>query len=64
VVPRGARGTDWRARHEQALVAAAAGDVSLLLGFADDVLARNGGPLFEGHRLAGTDPGAPADRST
>ena len=57
-------GTDWRARHERALVTAAAGDVSLLLGFADDVLARNGGPLFEGHRLAGTDPGAPADRST
>jgi hypothetical protein len=49
-------GTDWRPRHEQALVTAAAGDVSLLLAFADDVLAQHGGPLFEGHRLAGTDP--------
>ena len=52
-------GTDWRPRHEQALVAAAAGKVSLLLTFADDVLALHGGPLFEGHRVAGTDPGAP-----
>jgi hypothetical protein len=54
-------GTGWAGRHEQALVTAAAGDVSLLLGFADEVLAGNGGPLFEGHRVAGTDPGvAPA----
>ena len=51
-------GTDWRPRHEQALVTAVAGDVSLLLAFADDVLTRHGGPLFEGHRLAGTDPAA------
>ncbi len=51
-------GTSWRGRHEQALVTAAAGDVSLLLAFADEVLARNGGPLFEGHRLAGIDPGS------
>lgn len=51
-------GTDWRPRHEQALVTAAAGDASLLLAFADDVLARHGGPLFEGHRLSGTDPAA------
>ncbi len=52
------RNTGWAARHEQALVTAAAGDVSLLLAFADEVLARHGGPLFEGHRLVGTDPGA------
>jgi hypothetical protein len=51
-------GAGWAARHEQALVTAAAGDVSLLLAFADEVLARHGGPLFEGHRLDGTDPGA------
>ncbi|CAN7328800.1 nucleotidyltransferase domain-containing protein [Terrabacter sp. LjRoot27] len=51
-------GSSWRVRHEQALVTAAAGDVSLVLAFADDVLARNGGPLFEGHRLSGTDPAA------
>ena len=53
--------TSWRERHEKALVTAAAGDVSLLLAFADDVLARHGGPLFEGFRLAGTDPAAPPD---
>ncbi len=57
-------GTDWRARHERALVTAAAGDVSLLLTLADEVLARNGGPLFEGHRLDGTDPAASAPRRT
>ena len=55
----GTEGNGWAARHEQALVTAAAGDVSLLLAFADEVLARHGGPLFEGHRLAGTDPAAP-----
>jgi hypothetical protein len=49
-------GTEWGPRHERALVRAAAGDVSLLLAFADDVLVRHGGPLFEGHRLSGTDP--------
>ncbi|MBC9821345.1 nucleotidyltransferase domain-containing protein [Terrabacter sp. MAHUQ-38] len=54
-------GSDWRARHEQGLVTAAGGDVSLLLAFADDVLALHGGPLFEGHRLAGTDPATDAD---
>ena len=57
-------GTGWRARHEQALVTAAAGDVSLLLEFADAVLDRNGGPLLEGHRLDGTDPGASAPRTS
>jgi len=56
-------GSSWRDRHERALVTAAAGDVSLLLAFADDVLARNGGPLFEGHRLSGTDPAAPPTSS-
>lgn len=53
-------GTDWRPRHEQALVAAAVGDVSLLLALADEVLAHNGGPLFEGYRVAGTDPAGEA----
>lgn len=57
-------GSDWRSRHERALIAVAGGDASLLLTFADDVLALHGGPLFEGHRLDGADPGAAGSRPT
>ena len=51
-------GTHWRARHEMALRSAAAGDTAPLVAVTTDVLERHGGPLFEGHRLAGTDPAA------
>ena len=51
-------GTQWRTRHEVALRSAAAGDTAPLVAFTTDVLERHGGPLFEGHRLAGTDPAA------
>ena len=50
-------GTAWRSRHESALRSAAGGDIAPLVAFASEVLARHGGPFFEGHRLAGTDPG-------
>jgi hypothetical protein len=51
-----AQGTRWVARFAQALVAAANGDIGALVGVSGDVLDRNGGPLFEGHRQSGTPP--------
>jgi hypothetical protein len=52
-------GTRWAHRHDDALRAAVRADVSGAIAFATAVLDRVGGPLFEGHRQAGTDPAAP-----
>jgi hypothetical protein len=51
-------GTTWAARHDRALRDAARGNSEALVELSREVLARNGGPLFEGHRLSGTDPAA------
>lgn len=52
----GERGSTWAVRHEEALREAATGRPDALVAFSREVLARNGGPLFEGHLLSGTDP--------
>jgi hypothetical protein len=49
-------GSTWAERHETALREAARGRPEALVDLSREVLARNGGPLFEGHRLSGTDP--------
>lgn len=49
-------GSGWVARFTHGLVAAANDDIAALVGVCGDVLDRNGGPLFEGHRQSGTAP--------
>jgi hypothetical protein len=56
-------GTQWVSRFTDALVGAATGDIAALVAVSRDVLGRNGGPLFEGHRQSGTDPGRSSEGS-
>lgn len=56
-------GTQWVSRFTDGLVEAASGDIAALVGVSRDVLDRNGGPLFEGHRQSGTAPGRPSEGS-